>query len=43
MFGVVYFTVSYAPVAGIFSIHIITTISSSEGPIIFVLDITDAF
>ena len=37
------FTVSYAPVAWIQSLFIITAIVSAEGAIIFVLDISDAF
>ena len=37
------FTVSYSPVAGIRSLRIIIGIASSEGLIIFVLDIFNAF
>ena len=37
------FTVSHAPVAGIISLRIISYIASSEGLIIFVLDIYNAF
>ena len=37
------FSVSYAPVAGIFSLHIIISIASAEGLILFVLDISNAF
>ena len=38
-----YFTVSYAPVAGILSLCIIIEVESSEGLIIFVLDISNGF
>ena len=38
----VYFNVSYAPVSGIFLCSIIITITSAEGLIIFVLDISNA-
>ena len=37
------FKVSYAPLAGILSLHIIIEISSVEGLIIFVLNISNAF
>ena len=37
------FTVSYAPVAGILSLHIITAIAFAEGLVIFVLDISNNF
>ena len=37
------FNVSYSPVAGICSLHIIISIASSGGLIIFVLDISNAF
>ena len=37
IFGVVYFTVSYAPVAGIHFLHIIMEIAYAEGLILFVL------
>ena len=37
------FTVSYAPVAGIWSLCIIISIVSAEGLIIFVLDISNDF
>ena len=37
------FNVSYAPVAGIFSLCITTAIASEEGLIIFVLDISNTF
>ena len=39
----VYFTVSYAPLDGISSLHIIIEISSSEVLIIFVLDVSNDF
>ena len=37
------FTVSYAPVAGIRSLRIIIAIESTEGLILFVLDISNNF
>ena len=37
------FIVSYAPVAGIRSLHIIIAIAYAEGLILFVLDISNAF
>ena len=43
MLEVVEFTVSYAPVDCIRSLHIIIEIASAEGLIIFVLDISNAF
>ena len=43
MIEVVDFTVPYAPVSGIRSLSIIMEIVSSEGLIIFVLDIYNAF
>ena len=43
MLEVVDFTVSYAPVAVILSLHIIIAISYAEGLIISVLDISNAF
>ena len=39
----VYFTVSYAPVADICSLRIIIEIASTEGIVIFVLDISNEF
>ena len=38
-----YFSVSYATVAGIFSLCIIISIESEEGLTVFVLDISNAF
>ena len=43
MIEVVDFTVAYAPVAGIYSLWIIISIASTEGLIIIVLDIFNAF
>ena len=40
---VVDFTFSYSPVSGINSIHIIITIASAEGLIVFILGISNAF
>ena len=37
------FTVSYAPVAGIRPLHIIIKLASTEGLIIFVLEIYNTF
>ena len=37
------FTVSYAPVTGILSLHIITAIESIEGLVLFVLYTSNAF
>ena len=37
------FTVSYAPVSGIRSLHIIIEIAYVEGLVLFVLDISNAF
>ena len=39
----VYFTISYAPVAGIIFLCIIIAVASTEGLIIFVLDISNVF
>ena len=37
------FTLSYSPVDGISSLHILIAIASEEGLVIFVLEISDAF
>ena len=43
MLEVVYLTVSYSPVAGIRSLHIIIAIASVESLILFILDIPNSF
>ena len=43
MLEVVYFTVYYAPVSGIYSLRISIAISSSEVLVLFVLDISNDF